>query len=172
MILVERRAPKPSTLTHDQRKVLLQVGGAEALHPPKDTDNFIEGVVLRVRKTLEANRDQFWNGTAQFLCQDMIEKSLHTAIPSRKWCEESHGREYLQDLHSCLQDYPEELEEFREKFPEIAHGSSLWLHGGAAADFHFNHDFHTPQSTPTAAEAAERASSRRQLLASRFRSNP
>merc|ERR1712228_1026402 len=75
------------------------------------------------RETLVARRGQLWNGTAQFLYREGLERSWRNgaALPSiREWNEATRGQEYLQDVHALLLDHPAELEEFCKKFPHIA----------------------------------------------------
>jgi len=117
--LVEKRCPKQDSLSSEQRKVLLAKGGDGAAHPPQDTDEFIESMVAYVRQSLDERKGELWNGTAQFLYQDAVDKSLRPRF--RKWDEETKGREYLEDMHSLLLDHPVELNEFCQKFPHIVH---------------------------------------------------
>jgi len=114
-VMAERRAPQPTVLTSEQRKVLLQ---ANAHHPPQDIDAFIESTCQYVRETLNSRRDELWNGTAQFLYRNSVEQGLRSKF--REWRDESEGKEYLADMYGILQFYPAELEDFCNKFPHIA----------------------------------------------------
>lgn len=119
VVLVERRAPRPSELTSEQCKMLLQAGGEHALHPAEDTDEFIESMCKHVRETLTARRAEVWNGTAQFLYRESMQRSLQSKF--RAWDEDTQGQEYLEDMYALLRrGYPVELEEFCRKFPHIA----------------------------------------------------
>lgn len=118
-ILVDMRAPKKNTLTSEQRKVILAQG--DAMHPVEDTDKFIDAMCGRLRETLTERRGQLWNGTAQFLYREGLEKSLKEQIPDfHRWSETHKGEEYLREMYNLLLNYPEELEEFSRNFPHIA----------------------------------------------------
>lgn len=115
--MAERRAPPETSLTSEQQKMLLTAGSNGALHAPLDTDKYIESMCGIVRQALEARRGELWNGTAQFLYQDALEKSLQRKL--RDWDETTKGREYLDDMHAQLLDHPLELMEFRQMFPHV-----------------------------------------------------
>lgn len=135
-LIAERRAPRPSLLTSEQRKHLLQAGGDKAPHPPEDIDVFIDSMCQYVRETLNARRDHLWNGTAQFLYRHAMQQGLQSKF--REWRDETKGREYLTDMHRMLQFHPTELEDFCNKFPHIAQESMKAINEMGNSSFAFH----------------------------------
>lgn len=150
MVLVERRAPKRNALTSEQQRVLLQAGGEGARHKAEDPDKFIDAMCASYREKLLARRCQLWNGTAQFLYREALEKSLRTGstIPQlREWDESTKGQEYLEDVYALLLAHPTELEEFCQKFPHIAAA-------GSDTSDAFGRDYNLARSVPSSPSPA------------------
>merc|ERR1711865_186146 len=100
--LVDKRATRANIPSSHQAKVLLTTSGNGASHPSQDVDVFIDSMCARARQELLARREDLWNGTAQFLYQDALERTLRPKL--REWDEETNGREYLEDLYRRLRD--------------------------------------------------------------------
>jgi len=107
--VVESKSPKPDKLSAEQRKVALQTGG-------EDADKFIDAACEELRSLLSQNKQQLWNEPVQFL----VRQRLGNTVPHiREWNDLTHGQEYLDDLFSMLQAFPEKSEMFHSKFPHI-----------------------------------------------------
>jgi MFS family permease len=106
--LVDVRTPQSETLTAEQRKVMLQIGG-------EDVDKFIDAACEELRYILAQNKENLWNRPVQFL----VRQGLGAAMPQiREWNDLTHGQEYLDDLATLLHAFPEESAGFHSKFPQ------------------------------------------------------
>jgi len=107
------RAPKPELLTPSQRKACLELGSEDI-----DVDEFIRSVCERTQQLLESNKGLLWNRPIQ---QIVSQRALGILPRLRPWSDESHGEEYLEDLHALLRVgvLPHELQHFERDFPEF-----------------------------------------------------
>jgi MFS family permease len=107
--LVRQRQPKQDTLSAQQQKVQLELGGL-------DVDKFVDLMCEELRQTLSKNKSNLWNAPIQ----NLVQKRLVAAVPQvRNWKDETHGQEYLEDLRSFLHESPTELAKFWTMFPQI-----------------------------------------------------
>eukprot|EP00928_Gymnodinium_smaydae_P023158 TRINITY_DN19220_c0_g2_i1.p1 TRINITY_DN19220_c0_g2~~TRINITY_DN19220_c0_g2_i1.p1 ORF type:complete len:561 (+),score=35.57 TRINITY_DN19220_c0_g2_i1:73-1755(+) len=99
------------------------------LNPGKDVDTFVEEACGRLRKILEANRAQLWNGTIQSVYFHWVDDHPNP----RAYETQTGGREYLEDVYSLLLKHApqDEIAKFEQSFPDVTCPASLeW--GGKA----------------------------------------
>jgi MFS family permease len=112
-VLVQNRLPQGEVLNAEQKEIKLQIGG-------KDTDQFIDAMCEELRHLLSKSQAELWNAPMQHI----VQKKLSAVVPStRSWDNETHGREYLEDLHALLHDSPGELAKLEAIFPHVGIGN-------------------------------------------------
>merc|ERR1712039_292474 len=91
-------------LSDSQKKLL------PGLETGKDVDAFIEDACARLRHSLQANRDQLWNGTIQSVYLNWLE----THPKTRRMDQLADEREYLEEVYELLFKYSPaaDVEEF------------------------------------------------------------
>jgi hypothetical protein len=122
-----QRQPKQSSLSVQQQKVQLEVGGM-------DVDKFIDSMCEELREVLLKNKGNLWNAPVQ----DLVRSRLVAAVPNiRLWNDETNGLEYLEDVRSFLQESPADLSRFWAMFPQTndPHNQILDVETGAAIPF-------------------------------------
>jgi len=62
------------------------------------------------------NRDLLWNPPIRFLYRQRVAEAWPKV---RAWDDSTQGKEYMDDLASLLEGYPQQFKAFAEKFPGI-----------------------------------------------------